>query len=122
MSEIENALDDLLPRKMIPVIVEQSGIPPEQKAHDLTRAQRRRLLELLKCFPIAIAGSRPVTEAIVTSGGVEVREVHPATMESRRVGGLYFAGEVLDADAYTGGFNLQIAWSTGYAAGRAAGT
>ena len=102
-------------------MVELSGIPPEQKARDVTREQRRRLLELLKRFPIAIAGPRPVTEAVVTSGGVSVKEVDPGTMESKLVKGLYFAGELLDVDAYTGGFNLQIAWCTGRAAGLAAG-
>lgn len=118
--DLSNALNDLLPRKLIPVIIEDSGIPGTVKARDLTRVQRRALLQLLKAFPIDIAGTRPVTEAVVTSGGVEVSEVNPKTMESRRVRGLYFAGELLDVDAYTGGYNLQIAWSTGYAAGLAA--
>ncbi|MBQ9493042.1 MAG: NAD(P)/FAD-dependent oxidoreductase [Oscillibacter sp.] len=119
-SDFSNTLNDLLPRKLIPVIVDDSGIPPDRKAHDLTQSQRRELLRLLKAFPIDIAGTRPITEAVVTSGGVDVTEVRPKTMESRRVRGLYFAGELLDVDAYTGGYNLQIAWSTGYAAGRAA--
>ena len=118
--EFQNALDDLLPRKMIPVIVERSGIPPETKVNTLTRAQRRALLQLLKCFPVEIAGTRPVTEAVVTAGGVNIREVNPSTMESRLVQGLYFAGEILDVDACTGGYNLQIAWSTGHLAGTAA--
>ena len=117
-----NALDDLLPQKLIPVLVEQTGIPPRQKVHEITREQRRALLQQLKHFSIAVAGPRPVTEAIVTSGGVKVSEVNPTTMESKLVKGLYFAGEILDTDAYTGGFNLQIAWSTGRAAGLAAAT
>ena len=116
-----NALDDLLPKKMIPRIVRDSGIAPRQKVHDLTKEQRRGLLQILKHFPVVIAGPCPVTDAIVTSGGVKVKEIHPATMESKRIRGLYFAGELIDVDAYTGGFNLQIAWSTGRAAGLAAG-
>lgn len=112
-----NALDELLPKKLIPEIVRASGIDPRRKVHDITREQRRGLLRLLKHFPIVIAGPCPVTDAIVTSGGVRVREIDPATMESKLVRGLYFAGEIIDVDAYTGGFNLQIAWSTGRAAG-----
>lgn len=112
-----NALDGLLPKKLIPEIVRASGIDPRRKVHDITRDQRRDLLRLLKHFPVDIAGPCPVTDAIVTSGGVRVREIDPATMESKLVRGLYFAGEIIDVDAYTGGFNLQIAWSTGRAAG-----
>ena len=112
-----NALDGLLPKKLVPEIVRASGIDPRQKVHDITREQRRGLLRILKHFPVAIAGPCPVADAIVTSGGVKVREIDPATMESKLVRGLYFAGEVIDVDAYTGGFNLQIAWSTGRAAG-----
>ena len=119
-SDFANALGDLLPQKMIPVVVEECGIPSHQKVHDITREQRRSLLVLLKHFPVEIAGPRPVTDAIVTSGGVKVSEVNPATMESKIVKELYFAGELLDVDAYTGGFNLQIAWATGRTAGRAA--
>ena len=115
-----NALQDLLPQKMIPIMVECSGIPPHQKVHEITREQRRTLLGLFKAFPVPVAGPRPVTEAIVTSGGVKISEVNPTTMESKIVKGLYFAGELLDVDAYTGGFNLQIAWATGRAAGMAA--
>ena len=115
-----NALEDLLPRKLIPVFADLSGVPPETKARDLSRVQRRTVRDLLKRFPLPIAGPRPVTEAVVTAGGVSVREVQPATMASKLVPGLYFAGELLDVDAYTGGFNLQIAWSTGHAAGIAA--
>ena len=115
--EFRNALGGLLPRLMIPVIVERSGIPPETKVHDLTKGQRRILLELLKGFRVELLGTRPVEEAIVTSGGVKLSEINPTTMESKKVNGLYVAGELLDADGYTGGFNLQIAWATGYAAG-----
>ena len=115
-----NALNDLLPQKLIPVLVAWSEIPPHQKVHDLTREQRRGLVQLLKHLPIAIAGPCPVTDAIVTSGGIKVSEIDPKTMESKLVKGLYFAGELIDVDAYTGGFNLQIAWATGRAAGIAA--
>ena len=118
--DFRNALDDLLPRKLIPEIIRASGIDPGQKVHDITKEQRRGLLQILKHFPVVIAGPCPVTEAIVTSGGVAVREIDPSTMESKLVRGLYFAGEIIDVDAYTGGFNLQIAWSTGRAAGLAA--
>ncbi|MGN0968124.1 MAG: NAD(P)/FAD-dependent oxidoreductase, partial [Oscillospiraceae bacterium] len=90
------------------------------KVHSITRGQRRRLLELLKCFPIVLTGPRPVEEAIVTSGGIKVSEIDPKTMQSKLVPGLFFAGEIIDVDAYTGGFNLQIAWATGHAAGQAA--
>lgn len=119
-SDFCNALDDLLPQKLIPVMVEWSEIPPHEKVHDLTKEQRRGLLRLLKHFPVAIAGPCPVTDAIVTSGGVKVGEIDPKTMESKLVKDLYFAGELIDVDAYTGGFNLQIAWATGRAAGEAA--
>ncbi len=116
-SDFCNALDDLLPKKLIAPFVEMTGIDPREKVHDLTREQRRRVLGLLKALPVTITGPRPVEEAIVTSGGVTVKEVNPSTMESRLLEGLYFAGEVLDVDAYTGGFNLQIAWCTGHLAG-----
>jgi len=115
-----NALDDLLPQKLIPVAVERSGIPPHQKVHDLTREQRRKLVQGLKHFSVEIAGPCPVTDAIVTSGGIKISEIDPKTMESKLVKGLYFSGEIMDVDAYTGGFNLQIAWATGRAAGQAA--
>ena len=104
---------------MIPVLVELSGIPGETKVHDITREQRMALLRLLKAFPVSVSGTRPIDEAIVTAGGVSTKEVDPRSMESKLVRGLYFAGEVLDLDAYTGGFNLQIAWCTGYVAGNA---
>ena len=119
-SDFCNALDDLLPQKLIPVVVERSGIESRRKVHDITREQRRELLRQLKHFSVEIAGLRPVTDAIITSGGVKVGEIDPKTMESKRVKGLYFSGELIDVDAYTGGFNLQIAWATGRAAGEAA--
>lgn len=112
-----NSLRKLLPAKMIPIVVRLSEIPPELKVNQITKQQRRKLLEVLKHFPLTIKDFRPVEEAIVTSGGVSVREISPKTMESKLVNGLYFAGEVIDVDAYTGGFNLQIAFSTGYSAG-----
>ena len=118
--EFHNVLDGLVPRLMAPVLAELTGIPAGTKANSVTREGRRRLLELLKGFPVEITGPRPVEEAIVTSGGIKVTEVDPKTMQSKLVKGVYFAGEVLDADAYTGGFNLQIAWSTGHAAGESA--
>ena len=113
----ENALSGLYPKTMIPVMVARSGIPGDTKVNAVTREQRRALLELTKHFTVEIRGLRPVEEAIVTSGGVSTKEIDPKTMESKLVPGLYFAGEVMDVDAYTGGFNLQIAWATGYAAG-----
>ena len=119
-SDFVNALDELLPRKLIGPFVELTGIDPREKVHDLTREQRRRVLTLLKALPLEITGPRPVEEAIVTSGGVAVKEINPSTMESKLLPGLFFAGEVLDVDAYTGGFNLQIAWCTGHLAGQAA--
>ena len=114
---MENALTDLLPRSMIPVILDMTSVPAFLQANSLTKQQRRSILEILKAFPVEITGKRPVEEAIITSGGVKVSEIDPKTMESKKVTGLYFAGEIIDCDAYTGGFNLQIAWSTGYAAG-----
>ena len=115
--DLQNLLGRLVPRLMVPVLLERTGIPGHTKANSVTKAQRRALLEALKAFTVPIAGPRPIEEAIVTSGGVKVSEVNPSTMESRKCAGLYFAGEILDADAYTGGFNLQIAWATGRAAG-----
>ena len=114
---MENALTDLLPRSLIPVVLRRLEIDPAMQANSLTRQKRRTLVELLKAFSITIIGKRPVAEAIITSGGVKVSEIDPKTMESKKVAGLYFAGEVIDCDAYTGGFNLQIAWATAYAAG-----
>ncbi len=119
---MENALTDLLPRSMIPVVLKRLDIPFDLQANSLRKEQRRALVSLLKAFPIQIAGKRPVAEAIITAGGVKVSEVDPKTMESKLVNGLLFAGEILDCDAYTGGFNLQIAWSTAFAAGLATKT
>ena len=117
---MENALSDLLPRSMIPVILRRCGIASDMQANSLTKQQRRALVENLKAFSVDIIGKRPVAEAIITSGGVKVSEIDPKTMGSKLVSGLYFAGEIIDCDAYTGGFNLQIAWATAYAAGMAA--
>lgn len=117
-----NVLGGVVPRSMVPVLVERTGIPADTKVHDIRREQRRRLLEALKDFTIPLSRSRPVEEAVVTSGGVAVGEVDPKTMESKKAKGLFIAGELLDVDGYTGGFNLQIAWSTGCAAGLAAAT
>ncbi|MEA4932009.1 MAG: NAD(P)/FAD-dependent oxidoreductase [Lawsonibacter sp.] len=116
--DVGNLMDTLVPRLMGPVLLSLADIPHEKKAHDVTKAERRRLLELLKGFPVAVSGPRPIAEAIVTSGGVKVGEVDPKTFASKQVAGLFFAGELLDIDAYTGGFNLQIAWATGCAAGQ----
>lgn len=112
-----NSLRKLLPAKMIPVIVSLSGIAPDTKVNQITRQQRREFVQLVKAFPLTVKCFRPIEEAIVTSGGVSIKEISPKTMESKLVKGLFFAGEVLDVDAYTGGFNLQIAFATGYAAG-----
>ena len=114
---MENALTDLLPRSMIPVVLRRLEIDPSMQANSLTRQKRRAMVELLKAFSVTVKGKRPVAEAIITSGGVKVSEIDPKTMESKKVPGLYFAGEIIDCDAYTGGFNLQIAWATAYAAG-----
>lgn len=115
----KNALDDLAGRSMIPVLLRLSGIPAETPVNSITREQRKRLVALFKAFPVSVTGFRPIDEAIVTAGGISTKEVNPRTMESKLVSGLYFAGEVLDLDAYTGGFNLQIAWATGHTAGLA---
>ncbi len=114
--DFANGIRKLLPAKLIPVVVRLSGISAEQKVNGITREQRRKLGELIKEFPVRISAFRPVDEAIITSGGVSVREINPKTMESKLVPGLFFAGEVIDVDAYTGGFNLQIAFSTAYSA------
>ncbi len=113
---MENALTDLLPRSMIPVVLRRLEIDPAMQANSLTKQKRRAMVELLKAFHLEITKKRPVAEAIITSGGVKTSEIDPKTMESKKVPGLYFAGEIIDCDAYTGGFNLQIAWSTAYAA------
>ena len=114
--DFANGIRHLLPAKLIPAAVKLSGIPAEQKVNGITREQRRRFGELIKAFPVRISGFRPIDEAIVTSGGISVKEIDPKTMQSKLVSGLYFAGEVIDVDAYTGGFNLQIAFSTAYCA------
>lgn len=114
---MENALTDLLPRSMIPVVLNRLSIDPQLQANSLNKQQRRGLVELLKAFPVEITGKRPVAEAIITSGGIKVGQIDPKTMESKLIPGLYFAGEIIDCDAYTGGFNLQIAWATAHAAG-----
>ncbi len=107
-----NSINKLLPKKLIPVIVLISGIEPSAKVNQITKIQRQRLVKLIKCFTVDISGFRPVEEAIVTSGGINVKEIEPKTMKSKIIDNLYFAGEVIDVDAYTGGFNLQIAFST----------
>lgn len=117
---MENALTDLLPRSLIPVILRRTGICSTMQANSLTRESRRALVQELKAFSLKVTGKRPVSEAIITSGGINVSEIDPKTMQSKLVSGLYFAGEIIDCDAYTGGFNLQIAWSTAHAAGVAA--
>ena len=119
--DMANALTELLPRSLIPVVLRLAQAPAQTKAHDLTQTQRRAIEAVVKAFPVPLSGPRPVAEAIVTGGGVDVRQVDPRTMQSKRVKGLYLAGEVLDVDAYTGGFNLQIAWATGRCAGLAVG-
>lgn len=115
--EFKNALSDLAGSAMIPVLVRLSGIPEDTKVNSITREQRMKLLHLFKAFPVSVSGTRPIDEAIVTAGGVNTKEINPRTMESKLISELYFAGEVLDLDGYTGGFNLQIAWSTGFVAG-----
>lgn len=114
---MENAMTDLLPRSMIPVVLQKANICETLQANALKKEQRRALVDLLKAFPVEIVGKRPVAEAIITSGGVKVTEINPKTMASKLVSGLYFAGEIIDCDAYTGGFNLQIAWATAWVAG-----
>ncbi|MCQ2468686.1 MAG: NAD(P)/FAD-dependent oxidoreductase [Ruminococcus sp.] len=114
--DFSNGIRKLLPAKLVPVAVKLSGIPSEQKVNSITKEQRRKFGELIKAFPVRISAFRPLDEAIVTSGGISTKEINPKTMESKIVNGLYFAGEVIDVDAYTGGFNLQIAFSTAYTA------
>ena len=116
----ENSLSKLYPQKLIPVMVRLSGIDPYKKVNSVTREERRRLLRITKCLTLEIKCLRPIEEAIVTDGGIDTKEINPSTMESRLVKGLYFAGEIIDVAAYTGGYNLQIAFSTGYAAGKSA--
>lgn len=113
-----NSLDKLLPQKLIPIIIKISGIDPNKKVNEITKIERKNLIKLLKNFEITIKGFRTIDEAIITSGGIKIKEINPKTMESKIIEGLYFAGEIIDVDAYTGGFNLQIAYSTGYTAGK----
>lgn len=115
--QFKNSLDELMPQKLIPVFIALSGIDESKEVHQITKAERKALVRLLKSFTVTISGTRPIEEAIVTSGGINLKEINPRTMESKLLKGLYFAGEVIDLDAFTGGFNLQIAFSTGYAAG-----
>ena len=115
--QFRNALSHLFPQKLIPVMINLSGIDPEKKVNEITREERKAFVDLIKNVPMTIDGVRDFKEAIITKGGVSVKQVNPSTMESKLVTGLYFAGEVLDLDALTGGYNLQIAWSTGYLAG-----
>ena len=115
--QFKNSLDKLLPKKLIPIVVKRSGIDENKQIHDITKEERRKLVKVCKNFEVFIKAFRPIEEAIITSGGICVKEIDPKTMESKKVKGLYFAGEIIDVDAYTGGFNLQIAYSTGYVAG-----
>ena len=117
-----NALGDLLPRKLIPVIIARSGIPPHKKVHTVTKEERAALGRAIRDLSVSLDGFRPIAEAIVTKGGVSVKEIDPKTMQSKKVSGLYFAGELIDVDAYTGGYNLQISFSTGHLAGESAAT
>ena len=118
--DFSNSLNELLPQKMIPVVVKRSGIEPHKKVNSITKAERRKFVELLKGFEITIDRFRPIEEAIITRGGIDVKQINPKTMQSKICEGLYFAGEIIDVDAYTGGFNLQIAFSTGVLAGESA--
>ena len=115
--DFANALSDLLPQKLIPIVIRLSGIPEHKKVHTVTKEERAALLRVLRDLTVPIDGFRPISEAIITKGGVSVREIDPKTMASRLCTGLYFAGEVIDVDAYTGGYNLQIAFSTAVVAG-----
>ena len=115
--QFKHALDKLLPQKMIPIVIEKTKINEEKRVNEITKEERRNLVKVLKKFELTIKDFRPVEEAIITSGGINIKEINPKTMESKLVKGLYFAGEVIDVDSYTGGFNLQIAYSTGYTAG-----
>ena len=117
--QFKNSLQKLMPAKMVPVIVELSGIHPDKKVNEITREERKGFADLIKCLPLTVTGTRGFAEAIITRGGISVKEINPSTMESKKKKGLYFAGEVLDLDALTGGFNLQIAWSTAYLAAQA---
>ena len=113
----KNSLEKLLPQKLIPIVIEKSRIDSDKKVNEITKVERKNLIKILKNFELEISGFRPIDEAIITSGGIDIKEINPKTMESKLVKGLYFAGEIIDVDSYTGGFNLQIAYSTGYTAG-----
>lgn len=115
--QFKNSLDKLLPQKLIPVIIEKTNINGSKKINEITKQERQKLVKELKHFRISINGTRPIEEAIVTSGGINIKEINPKTMESKLINGLYFAGEIIDVDCLTGGYNLQVAWSTGYTAG-----
>ena len=115
--QVKNSLDKLLPQKMIPVVLERLAIDQNKKVNEITKEERQKIVEILKNFKLQISGFRPIEEAIITAGGISIKEINPKTMESKIVQNLYFAGEIIDVDAYTGGFNLQIAYSTGYTAG-----
>ena len=116
--QFKNSLNKLLPQKMIESVIRMSKIDPQKQVNTITKQERVKLIEVLKGFVLEIKGFRPIEEAIVTSGGIKIKEINPKTMESKKVKGLYFAGEIIDVDSYTGGFNLQIAYSTGYVAGK----
>lgn len=119
--QFKNSLGGLFPAKLIPIMTELSGISPEKKVNEISKEERKQFVLKIKNLPLTVTGTRPIEEAIITMGGVNVKEINPSTMESKKIKGLFFAGEVLDVDAFTGGFNLQIAWSTGYLAGENAG-
>ena len=115
--QFKNSLDKLLPQKLIPVVIHRTKINPEKKVNEITKKERERLVQEIKGFEVIIKKFRPIEEAIITSGGIHIKEINPKTMQSKKIDGLYFAGEIIDVDSYTGGFNLQIAYSTGYVAG-----
>lgn len=115
--DFKNSLDKLLPQKIIDTVIRISNIDANKKVNEITKEERRRLVNVLKNFEVIIKGFRPIEEAIITAGGISIKEINPSTMESKIVKGLFFAGEIIDVDSYTGGFNLQIAYSTGYTAG-----
>ncbi len=115
--QFKNSLDKLLPQKLIPVIIKRTNINENKKVNEITKQERQKLVYELKHFKISIKGTRPIEEAIITSGGINIKEINPKTMESKLIKGLYFAGEIIDVDCLTGGYNLQVAWSTGYTAG-----
>ena len=116
--DFANSLDKLLPKSLIPVIIKLSGIESDKKVNQISREERQALAGIIKALPLHITGFRPIEEAIITSGGISVKEIDPKTMASKLIEGLFFAGEIIDVDAYTGGFNLQIAFSTGFTAGK----